>query len=161
MFLIRAATSDDEDGLWAILEPTIRAGETYALARDMTRAAALAWWRRPECEVFVVEEAGRLIGTYFLRPNHPGGGSHVANAGYMTAPWAQGRGVARAMAAHSVETARARGFRAFQFNFVVSSNERAVRTWTGAGFEVAARLPAAFDHPTLGLVDVFVMYRSL
>ena len=158
---IRAARPDDQDAIWAILEPVIRAGETYALDRDMTRDAALAWWQKPDSEVFVVDDGGEVLGTYFLRPNHLGGGSHVANAGYMTAPQAQGRGVARAMVHDSIEPARIHGFRAFQFNFVVSTNARAVATWQGAGFEIAARLAGAFSHPTLGFVDVYLMYRLL
>ncbi len=158
---IRPVTPADTDALWEILEPIIRAGETYPLPRDMTRKDALAYWNSPGHEVFVAEEAGDILGTYFLRENQKGGGSHVANCGYMTAPRAAGRGVARAMCAHSLEHARARGFRSMQFNFVVSTNERAVRLWHSLGFEILARLPAAFLHPTLGYVDAFVMHRAL
>ena len=159
--LIRPAMAKDVSGLWEILEPIIGAGETYPLARDMSREDALAFWHAPGHEVFVAEEAGEILGTYFLRENQKGGGSHVANCGYMTAPRATGRGVARAMCAHSLEHARARGFRAMQFNFVVSTNERAVRLWQSFGFEILARLPAVFLHPVLGYVDAFVMHRVL
>lgn len=161
MLTIRAARPEDHDAIWAILEPVFRAGETYALPRDIDRDAALAYWLRSENEVFVAEDGGRILGTYVLRANQAGGGSHVANCGYMTAPAAQGRGVARAMVEHSLNRARARGFRAMQFNFVVSANERAVRTWQAYGFEIVGRLPAAFQHPRLGLVDAFVMHRTL
>ena len=158
---IRPATSHDRDAIWAILEPTIRAGETYTFATDLPRDSALGLWFAPGHEVFVVQENGSILGTYFLRPNQSGGGSHVANCGYITAPHATGRGVARAMCAHSLDRARARGFKAMQFNFVVSTNERAVRLWQSFSFEIVGRLPAAFRHPTKGFVDVFVMYRSL
>jgi len=159
--LIRPPTANDANAIWEILEPVIRAGETYPLPRDMTREHALAFWNSPGHEVFVAEEAGEILGTYFLRKNQQGGGSHVANCGYMTAPRAAGRGVARAMCAHSLEHARTRGFRAMQFNFVVSTNQRAVRLWQSFGFEILARLPAVFLHPTLGYVDAFVMHRTL
>lgn len=139
----------------------IRAGETYALPRDLGREAALAYWRSTEHEVFVAEEAGLVVGTYFLAPNQRGGGAHVANCGYVTAAAATGRGVARAMCAHSLDRARARGFRAMQFNFVVASNERAVRLWQSFGFDVVGRAPEAFAHPTLGLVDALVLHRKL
>ncbi len=158
---IRAASAKDADSIWAILEPTIRAGETYTLPIDMGRQEALAYWMSREHEVFVTEEDGHLLGTYFLHANQRGGGSHVANCGYITAESATRRGVARAMCAHSLDHARARGFRAMQFNFVVSSNERAVRLWQSFGFEIVGRLPGAFRHPTLGFVDALVMYRSL
>jgi ribosomal protein S18 acetylase RimI-like enzyme len=161
MLSVRSASLDDQGAIWGILEPTLRAGETYTLPRDISREAALAWWHHPGHEVFVAEDAGIVLGTYFLRPNQAGGGSHVANCGYMTAPAAQGRGVARSMLEHSLVHARNRGFRAMQFNFVVSTNERAIRTWEGAGFEVVGRLPEAFEHPALGFVDALVMYKRL
>lgn len=158
---IRPASPNDSDSIWASLEPVIRAGETYTLPADMSREEVLAYWISPGHEVFVAEEGGNLLGTYFLRANQRGGGSHVANCGYVTAPWAQGRGVARALCAHSLDHARARGFRAMQFNFVISSNERAVRLWQSFGFEIVGRLPGAFHHPSLGFVDALVMYRVL
>jgi ribosomal protein S18 acetylase RimI-like enzyme len=147
--------------VWSILEPVIRAGETYTLSRDMRREAAVAFWFASGHEVFVAEKDGAVVGTYFLRANQGGGGSHVANCGYVTATEAMGKGVARAMCAHSLEHAKKRGFRAMQFNFVVSSNERAVRLWKSFGFEIVGRLPGAFLHPRLGYTDAYVMYLSL
>jgi ribosomal protein S18 acetylase RimI-like enzyme len=158
---IRISQPDDADSIWSILEPTIRAGETYTLPRDLARRDALEYWFAPQHEVFVAQQDSQILGTYFLQANQLGGGSHVANCGYITAPWAGGRGVARAMCAHSLERARERGFQAMQFNFVVSSNERAVALWRSFGFEIVGRLPGAFHHPTAGFVDAVVMYRSL
>jgi ribosomal protein S18 acetylase RimI-like enzyme len=159
--LVRAAQARDDDAIWEIIGPTIRAGETYVLPRDMKRAEALSYWKSPGHLVFVAEQDGNVLGTYYLRANQQGGGSHVANCGYMTAQAATGRGVARAMCAHSLEQARARGFRAMQFNFVVSSNERAVALWQNFEFEIVGRLAQAFEHPRLGLIDALVMYRML
>jgi ribosomal protein S18 acetylase RimI-like enzyme len=158
--LIRNIRPDDEDELWTILEPVIRAGETYPLPRAMDKNSALAYWLSAEHEVFVAEEECRLIGTYFLQANQKGG-SHVANCGYITAAFAAGRGVARSMCAHSLERARERGFRAMQFNFVVSTNLRAIRLWQAMGFETVGKLPGAFQHPVLGDVDALLMYRNL
>jgi ribosomal protein S18 acetylase RimI-like enzyme len=155
----------DADAVWKILEPVIRAGETYTLPRDFTREQALAYWYSTHHEVFVAEEnsetKNEILGSYYLRPNQQGGGSHVANCGYMTAPSATGRGIASAMCEHSLVRARERGFRAMQFNIVISTNERAVRLWQKFGFEIIGRLPEAFHHPTQGYVDAFVMYRKL
>lgn len=159
--LIRPAASTDAGAIWRVIEPILRAGETYTLPRDLAEREALAYWLSPEREVFVAEDRGQVLGTYYLRANQKGGGAHVANCGYVTAPWASGQGVARAMCAHSLDRARARGFRAMQFNFVVSSNERAVRLWQTFGFEIVGRLPGAFLHPALGYVDAYVMYRDL
>ncbi len=159
--LIRPAANEDANSIWAIMEPIIRAGETYTLPRDMDKVSALAYWFSDEREVFVAEDNGDIVGTYCLQANHQGGGAHVANCGYMTAVSGTGRGVARAMCTHSLDRARERGFRAMQFNFVISTNDRAVRLWQSFGFEIVGRLPGAFQHPTQGYVDVYVLYRRL
>ena len=158
---IRPGTEADHDALWAILEPVIRAGETYALPRDMARNQALAYWTGADREAFVATAGGSILGTYYLRANQQGGGAHVANCGYITAPAAAGRGVARAMCEHSLVTSRARGFAAMQFNLVVSTNEHAVKLWSSLGFSTLCRLPGAFRHPTHGDVDALVMFRKL
>lgn len=161
MLAIRPAEARDDDAIWAILEPTFRAGETYPIPREVSRADALAYWRSPGHSVFVAEQGGEIIGTYYLRANNCGGGAHVANCGYMVASDAMGRGVARAMCEHSLGQARERSFTAMQFNFVISSNTRAVMLWQRCGFEICGVLPGAFAHPEHGMVDALVMFRRL
>ena len=139
----------------------IRAGETYDLPRSLSRQEALGYWHATGNMVFVAEEDGVIVGTYILRANRQGGGSHVSNCGYVTVPFATGRGVASAMCRDSITRAKDAGFRAMQFNFVVSANERAVNLWKRHGFEIVGTLPKAFLHPKFGYVDVFVMFRSL
>jgi RimJ/RimL family protein N-acetyltransferase len=157
MLTIRPATDEDRHALWAILEPIIRAGETYGLPRDMSRRQALDYWLESRHEVFAAEADGVVVGTYFLRPNYLGGGAHVANCGYMTASAAAGR----TMCEHSLEHAKNRGFISMQFNLVVSSNERAVQLWKRLGFSIVGQLPRAFLHPVAGYVDAYVMFRDL
>lgn len=159
--LIRPATPADTAAIWAIIEPVIRAGETYTLDRDMRQGDALGYWMGADKAVFVAEADGVILGTYYLRANQARGGAHVANCGYMTGAAATGRGVARAMALHSFDQATERGFRAMQFNFVVASNARAVGLWQSLGFEIVGRLPGAFEHPAQGFVDALVMFRAL
>jgi len=159
--LIRPATAADRTTIWSILEPVFRAGETYTVPVDIGETEAVDYWFSAAHEVFVAVDGAEILGTYFLRQNQPGGGAHVANCGYVTAMQATGRGVARSMCQHSLEHARARGFLAMQFNFVIGSNVRAVALWQSCGFEIAGRLPEAFRHPRLGLVDALVMYRKL
>ncbi|WP_306016862.1 GNAT family N-acetyltransferase [Oceanicaulis sp. MMSF_3324] len=161
MIVRRADPVQDADPVWAILEPMLRAGETYAMPRDWSRKDALAYWLGADKHAFVAEDESAVLGVYYLRTNQMGGGAHVCNCGYVTAPNAQGRGVARAMAEHSFETARALGYRAMQYNFVVATNERAIGLWRSYGFEVVGALPGAFDHPKLGYVDALVMFRTL
>jgi len=159
--LIRQSEPRDDDAIWRILEPTFRAGETYPGPCDISRADALAYWHTPGHTVFVAEDAGTIVGTYYLRANNRGGGAHVANCGYVVAPDAFGRSVAQTMCSHSLAEAKSRGFSAMQFNFVIASNERAVRLWQRMGFAIAGRLPEAFQHPRLGLVEAYVMLRNL
>ena len=159
--LIRPALAHDAAAIWSIIGPTIRAGETYTVDPMMSRNDALSYWMGPDKETFIAEEDGVVLGTYYIRANQAGGGKHVCNCGYMTGEGATGRGVARSMCAHSINHARARGFRAMQFNFVVSTNGRAVRLWQSLGFEIVGTLPLAFEHPKRGLVDAPVMFRAL
>lgn len=159
--IIRPATRADDDALWGILEPVLRAGETYPQPRDISRADALAYWYKPEHAVFVAEDQQGVVGTYYLKANSTGPASHVANCGYMTLSAASGRGLGRALCQHSLEEARRRGFRAMQFNLVIATNQRAIHLWTSCGFEIVGRLPGAFEHPTQGFVDALVMFRAL
>ena len=158
---IRPALMSDAPSIWRIIGPAIRAGETYALDRDMTETDALAYWLGNDRETFVAEEDGDIVGAYYIRANQAGGGKHICNCGYMTGAAAAGRGVARAMCRHSLDYARLRGYRGMQFNFVVSTNTRAVALWQSFGFEIVGRLPLAFHHPRLGFVDALVMFRPL
>lgn len=151
----------DGEAVWAILEPIIRAGETFALPRDWSRERALDGWFAPAHRVFVAQEPGAVLGTFYIRPNQLGGGDHVANASFATHPAATGRGIARAMGRHAFEAAKAAGFCAMQFNLVVASNTRALPLWRGLGMAEIGRLPGVFRHPSLGLVDALVMHRAL
>lgn len=158
---IRPAGEGDREAILAIVAPVLRAGETYAVPTDLGDEEILAYWLEPRHEVYVAEADEEVLGTYYLMANQGGNGAHVANCGYMTAPAAQGRGVARAMCLHSLDRARERGFKAMQFNHVVSTNFRAVALWQSLGFEIVGTLPGAFRHPVHGYVDSYVMFRPL
>ena len=158
---IRAATEGDRDAIWNIFHAIVAAGDTYAFDPKMSREEALAYWFRADTHTYVAEKDGRVVGTYILRPNQLGPGSYVANAAFMVASDAQGSGVGRSMAEHCLGEARRLGFRAMQFNFVVSTNTRAIHLWEQLGFKIVGTLPDAFHHPEKGFVDVYVMYRSL
>lgn len=159
--IVRPATPVDRDAIWSILKPVYRAGETYCIPRDITRDEALADWFAAPFTVFVAELDGRILGTSHVGANRPAGGAHVANASFATDPAARGRGVATALVRHAKAWARRMGFRAMQFNFVVATNQDAVHLWQKAGFAIVARLPGAFSHPRLGLVDALVMFQDL
>ena len=161
MLNIRQATEADGDAIWNIFHAVITAGDTYAFDPKMSRDEALAYWFRADTHTYVAEQDRHVVGTYILRPNQSGGGSHVANAAFMVAPKAHGLGVGKHMGEHCLSEARRLGFRAMQFNFVVSTNEAAIRLWKQLGFEIVGNLPGAFRHPEKGYVDVYVMFRSL
>jgi ribosomal protein S18 acetylase RimI-like enzyme len=159
---IQVARAGDWPHIWAILEPVFRAGETYSFARDITEQQAHHAWMELPAKTFVcVTSADEVIGTYYLKANQPGQGSHVCNCGYVVSGNARGLGVASAMCQHSQQAARESGFRSMQFNLVVSTNEVAVRLWERHGFSIVGTLPEAFNHPSSGLVDAFVMFKHL
>ncbi len=158
---IRAVTKADHDAIWQIFHEVVASGDTYALDPHMLRKDALGYWIGADTQTYVAESAGRVVGTYILRPNQSGGGAHVANAAFMVAPKARGQGIGRAMGEHCLSEARRFGFHAMQFNFVVSTNESAVRLWQDLGFKIVGTLSGAFRHPEKGFVDVYIMYRSL
>ena len=153
---IRSATEADHDAIWDIFHAIVAAGDTYAFELEMSRQEGLAYWFRADTRTYVAENDGRVVGTYILKPNQAGAGSHVANAAFMVAPDTRGVRVGRKMG-----EARRLGFRAMQFNFVVSTNEAAIRLWKRLGFNIVGTLPGAFRHPEKGYVDVYIMFRSL
>jgi ribosomal protein S18 acetylase RimI-like enzyme len=158
---IRRATAKDRAAIWRIFHAVVSRGDTYAFDPDISREQALACWLSPKTRCYVGLSEQKIVGTYILKANHPGLGSHVANAGFMVAPWAQGRGIGRVMAEHCLHEATRLGYRAMQFNFVVSTNTTALRLWKNLGFKIVGRLPGAFRHRRHGFVDVYVMYRKL
>jgi GNAT superfamily N-acetyltransferase len=158
---IRPAQSSDHPAIARIIVPTIRAGETYALDPLLSEADAVAYWTGADRETFVADRDGAVFGTYYLRANQAGGGSHVANCGFITDADAAGHGIGRAMGLHALDQARQHGFTAMQFNCVVSTNTRAVKLWQSLGFDVVGRIPGAFRHPRFGDVDALVMFRAL
>jgi ribosomal protein S18 acetylase RimI-like enzyme len=159
---IRPAAETDRDAIWSIIHEVVASGDTYALEPNISRDAALAYWFAPGTHTYLTEQTGLgVAGTCILRPNQLGGGSHVANAAFMVRASARGRGIGRAMAEHCLSEARRIGFRAMQFNFVISTNRPAIHLWEELGFSIVGTLPGAFQHPEKGYIDAYVMYRSL
>ena len=158
---IREATVGDHASIAKIIVPVFRAVDTYTIEPEISEADAIAYWTAPDKTTFVTLVDGEVLGTYYIKANQAGGGSHVCNCGYMTSDAATGRGIASSKCEHSLSFAKSLGFKAMQFNFVVSSNLGAIRLWKKFGFELAGRLPAAFKHPSEGYVDALVMYREL
>lgn len=152
-----------EDAVWTIIHAVVQSNDTYSYPSDMSRQEALAVWVEQPAHTFVAvnDENDEVVGTYYLKPNRLGNGSHVANAGFMVAPNARLLGVGKAMGRHAIKTAKEYSFVALQFNFVVSTNTVAIRLWQSLGFEIVATLPKAFNHGQLGLVDAHVMYLLL
>jgi len=161
MIDIRPATDSDFEGIWRIFHAVVLEGDTYAFDPDTTKEQAHRVWVSPDYRSYVAANDGVIVGTYILKQNQPGLGSHVANAAFMVDPGAQRQGLGEAMGRHALEEAKRLGYRAMQFNFVVSTNERAIRLWKKLGFSVVGTLPEAFRHRSLGYVDAYVMFRSL
>ena len=161
MLKIRPAIAPDADAIWNIFQQIVATGDTYAFDPHISREAALAYWFQSGTRTYVAEQRRQIVGTYILKPNQPGSGAHVANAAFIVAARARGQGIGRAMAEHCLAEARRLGFRAMQFNFVISTNVAAIRLWEQLGFKIVGTLPGTFRHPQKGYVDVYVMFRSL
>jgi ribosomal protein S18 acetylase RimI-like enzyme len=163
MTSIRRYQEADWSALWPLLHATFASGDTYAFSPESSEAEVHEAWVEVPVATYVAcpPRGGQLLGTYILKANQPGLGSHVCNCGYVVAPEAQGQGIASAMCEHSQREAMSMGFLAMQFNLVVSTNERAVRLWKKLGFHVVGTLPRAFRHQRLGFVDALVMYKEL
>jgi RimJ/RimL family protein N-acetyltransferase len=158
---IRLARVADADGIWTLLQPVFRAGDTYAIDPEISRDAALAYWMDLPAAAYVVTQAGAIVGTYYIKTNQQGGGNHVCNCGYIVGNAARGQGLAAQMCEASQEQALALGYEAMQFNFVLASNAGALRLWHRLGFETVGLIPKAFKHPSLGLVAAHVMFKWL
>ena len=161
MLTIRAATAADWPIIWEMFRQVAAGGDAFAYDADTPEVVARQLWIEPPARPFVAELDGSIAGSYYVRPNRPGRGGHVANGGYMVAAAARGLGVASALCGHSLETARQLGFQAMQFNYVLATNAAALRVWAKHGFAVVGRVPRAFRHDDLGYIDVLILHRQL
>lgn len=161
MIEIRKAVEDDKAQIWEIIKSVIAAGDTYVFYPDSGREKMLAYWCGADKKTYVALSENKIVGTFYIKDNQPDLGSHVANAGYMVAPDAKGKKIGRTMAEFSLQEARRLGYKAMQFNFVVKSNEIAVKLWQSLGFEIIGEIPDAFQHPAQGLTNALIMYRRL
>lgn len=161
MITIRKYTEADKEQIWEIIKSVIAAGDTYVFAPDSPKEKMLEYWCSADKDTYVAVSHGEIVGSFYIKENQPDLGSHVANAGYIVLPEARGKSVGRQMAEFSLEEARRSGYRAMQFNFVVKSNENAVRLWQNLGFEIISEIPEAFRHIENGLTNAYIMYRKL
>ena len=158
---IRQATCADFTAIWPIFHEIAAAGDSYGYATDVSKQEACKLWIESPEKTFVVEQNGQILGTYYIKPNQAGPGSHVCNCGYMVAKNARGRGLASIMCEHSQKIAIKLGYQAMQFNFVAITNEIAVSLWKKLGFKTVGVLPKAFNHSSQGKVDALVMHKFL
>ena len=158
---IRKSNFRDYDAVWNIFSAVIKTGDTYVFDPETPVEDLQKHWFSENMKTFVIEDEGKIVGTYVMRPNYPDKGNHIANVGYMIHPDAQGKGIGGLLCEHSLNTAKEAGYHAMQFNLVVSTNTPAIKLWKKFGFEIIGTTPDGFRHPTLGLVDTHIMYRKL
>jgi ribosomal protein S18 acetylase RimI-like enzyme len=161
MLNIRKADASDFAAIWPLLHEVFAKGDTYSFSPAISKEECFHIWMEVPLATYVATDDEQVVGTYFLKPNQPGLGSHVCNAGYAVSAKARGKGIGRAMCEHSLKEARAAGFKAMQYNFVVSTNQTAVKLWERCGFQIVGKLPNAFRHKEKGFVDTYVMYQWL
>ncbi|MGB3405586.1 MAG: GNAT family N-acetyltransferase [Microcoleaceae cyanobacterium] len=161
MLTIRVAEDQDFEAIWRIFHEVVSGGNAYAFSPNTSVEEAYQLWMQLPTFTYVAIQDAEIVGTYYLKPNQLGLGSHVCNAGFMVLSTARGRGIGRTLGKHAIQQAKLQGFKAMQFNFVVSTNQQAVKLWKSLGFAIVGTLPKAFNHQQLGLVDVYVMYQWL
>ncbi len=159
--VVEHAHNSDFEAIWPIIHQVIQGKDTYVFVADSSQDAMKEYWMAKDAFTYVARISGEIAGTYVLRANRPGYGSHVANASFMVNPQYAGRGIGRTMGKHCLNEAKCKGFLAIQFNFVVSTNTAAVNLWKSLGFAVIGTIPQGFNHGTLGLVDALIMHRFL
>ncbi len=159
--VIRIANTSDHDQIWDIYRNVVSAGDTYAFPPDANKGDLSTYWFTPSMKTYVADEGGKILGTYFMKPNQPGLGAHIANCGYMVSPEARNRGIGKLLCKHSLEEAKAMGFKGMQFNYVVSTNKVAIALWEKLGFRIIGTTPGGFRHSRLGFVDTHIMYKAL
>lgn len=158
---IRKAKDEDFPGIWEIFHLVIKAGNSYVYAPTTTKEDAYNLWMSPLNQTYVCLIEDTIVGTYYIKDNHPDLGSHVSNAGYMVHPAKNGQGIGQAMAQHSFEEAKKLGYMAMQYNLVVSTNTPAINLWKKLGFEIIGKAPKSFKHSEYGYVDAYIMHRFL
>tara|TARA_B100001146_G_C16199991_1_gene443849 strand:+ start:5477 stop:5971 length:495 start_codon:yes stop_codon:yes gene_type:complete len=159
--IIRLASKNDYESIWHIFSQVVKDGKTYVFSPDTTKEEFETYWLSAPITTFVAEEEGKIVGTYVIKPNHVGLGDHIANCSYMVSESAQGKGIGKMMCAHSIDYATEMGYKAIQFNIVISTNVAAIALWKKFGFQIIGTIPKAFRHSQLGLVDAYIMFRQL
>jgi len=158
---IREADSNDVNGIWEIFEVVVTAGDTFAFDPGTSKEEMIKLWFAPAMRTYVAEEKGQIIGSYFIKPNQPGLGRHIANCGYIVHPEVRGKGIGALMCAHSLVKAKEMGYKGMQYNLVVSTNTKAVELWERSGFKIIGTIPRGFNHKKLGYVDAYIMFREI
>lgn len=161
MLEIRKAAEKDKPQVWKIIKAVVSTGDTYVYAPDSPKEKMIDYWFSADKKTYVALDGNEIVGTFYLKDNQPDLGSHIVNAGYMVSPEARGKRVGRQMAEFSLVEAKQLGYQAMQFNFVVKSNENAVKLWKSLGFEIIGEIPDAFDHAEKGLTNAYIMYKKL
>ncbi len=161
MMTIREAAAADVDAIWEIFESVVKDGDTYAFAPGTSKETFLNLWFGAPVRTYVAVADGEILGTYFIKPNQPGLGAHIANCGYMVHPAARGQGIGGKMCEHSLSVAKELGYKGMQYNIVVSTNTKAVELWKKFGFRIIGTIPGGFRHIRLGYIDAYIMFREI
>lgn len=162
-FIIRLARLEDFEEIYDIFCHVLDEGMTYSYTREeMTPERSLAYWMTaPDTHCYIADVHGRVAGIATIRRNRTGRAGHVANASFIVHPGFRKMGIATALGKHALRTAKKLGYKAMQFNFVVSTNKVAVILWQSLGFRVVGTLPKGFRHAKKGYVDVYIMHQFL
>ena len=161
MATLRPALPSDLGAIWLMWKDIMAQKIYYPYDESYSRGQIEAAWINLDNLIGVAEVNGTVAGAYIVKPNQPGYGSHVANAAYMVATAFRGQGIGKQLCAHSLEAAKAAGYRAMQFNLVVRTNTAAIKAWEAFGFKRIGTVPEGFWQDGPGYVDAYIYHRFL
>jgi L-amino acid N-acyltransferase YncA len=161
-FILDTATDADFDAVKEIFLHVVDEGETYSYEREtLTDQWIRDYWMKHVVTTLVARVDGKVAGVCAIRVNRTGRGNHIANASYVVHHDFRGIGIGHALGRESLRVSRQHGYKAMQFNYVVSTNAKAVALWQSLGFKIIGTMPQGYRHSRHGLVDVYMMHRFL
>jgi ribosomal protein S18 acetylase RimI-like enzyme len=149
--VVLAPGRGDDPRLRTLFAGVVERGEGFPQMPPLDLGEHDAMWVSGVAEVVLATAGPGLVGAYYLKPNGPGLGRHIANAGYVVDPAWRGRGIGRRLVEDSIERAPALGFDAIQFNFVFESNP-ARALYERLGWRQVGRIPDALPGGEAALV---------
>ena len=158
--IIRKYSDNDLGAMTKIWNHIVKEGQYFPQENGLSIKEAAAFFTE-QTFTGVAEEDGAIVGLYILHPNNIGRCSHLANASYAVNADQRGKRIGEKLVVHSLELAKAAGFRIMQFNAVVANNKGAIRLYKKLGFKELGTIPGGFKMDDDTFMDIIPFYLEL